>query len=146
MMPPESMVLRQLAERMLTSAEGSRRDSALVADAARRAYVNLGYLLNPIIGQTGTSALAARAVHLAAQKHHCLTAARNSDQTGDIFEQVAVSLQRQDPTVAIEAGAAVFAAFAGLLVTFIGESVTMPLLHQAWPDAFSDAAGKDGPA
>jgi hypothetical protein len=33
------------------------------------------------------------------------------------------------------------ATLALLLVTFIGESLTMQLLRKAWPDAFGDGAG-----
>ena len=146
MMPPGSAELRQLAERVLTSTHGSQKDPALVAAAARRAYLDLVHVLTPIIGQTGTNALTARAVHLAGREHPYLNAARSPEPTDDVFERVAVLLRQHDPAVAVATGAAVLAALAGLLVTFIGESLTMRLLRQAWPDGFSDAGRKEGRA
>jgi hypothetical protein len=136
--------LRQLAERVLTSTEGSRADSTVLGASARRAYEDLGHLLIPLIGQAGTNALIARAVHLARPEYPCLTPVENLEQTPEIFEHVAASLERQDPGVALEAAAAVLATLAGLLVTFIGESLTMRLLRQAWPDGFSDAGREEG--
>jgi hypothetical protein len=53
------------------------------------------------------------------------------------------SLERQDPAVATEAAATVFATFTGLLVTFIGEPLTARLLRKAWPDALSDAIAEE---
>jgi hypothetical protein len=45
--------------------------------------------------------------------------------------------------VAVEAAGAVFATFAGLLITFIGEHLTASLLRKAWPGAFSDAGAEE---
>ena len=45
--------------------------------------------------------------------------------------------------VATEGAAAVFAIFAGLLVTFIGEPLTTGLLQKAWPNAFSDTHAEE---
>jgi hypothetical protein len=59
------------------------------------------------------------------------------------FTQIIVCLERQDPAVATEAVGTVLAAFAGLLVTFIGEPLTTRLLRLAWPDAFSDASAEE---
>jgi hypothetical protein len=135
--------LRQLAESVLTRTEGARADSTLLGPAARRAYQHLAHLLTPIIGQAGTTALTVRAVHLARREHAWLTPVENLEQTDEVFEYVAASLERQDPDVALKAGAAVLATLAELLVAFIGESLTMRLLRKAWPDAFSDA-GEEG--
>ena|SRR5206468_8103895 len=130
---------QDLARRVLTSADGSRADSSVLAAAARSAHTSLGHVLIPLIGQAGTNALTTRALHLARREHPWLTPTRNLDQTDMAFELAAASLERQDPGAALEAAVAVLATLAGLLVTFIGNSLTTALLRKAWPDGFSDA-------
>jgi hypothetical protein len=72
-------------------------------------------------------------------EHPWLVGARESEQKNEPFAQVIVSLERQNPAIAADGAAAVFAIFAGLLVTFIGESLTTGLLRRAWPNALADA-------
>ena len=43
---------------------------------------------------------------------------------------------------ATDAAAAMFATFAELLTTLIGEPMTMQYVKKAWPDGFSDAQPK----
>ncbi|MEX2272658.1 MAG: hypothetical protein WD690_14390 [Vicinamibacterales bacterium] len=115
----------------------------MFAAAARRAYADLVHASTPLIGQVGVDALIARALHLAQVDYPWLLAAAPSDQTNEPFAQVTVSAGRQTPTVAAEGTAAVFATFAGLLVTFIGEPLTTGVLRKAWPDAFSDTETRE---
>jgi hypothetical protein len=51
-------------------------------------------------------------------------------------------LERQVPSAVIDAAAAIFATFAQLLTTLIGEPLTTRYLEKAWPDGFSDAQPK----
>lgn len=51
-------------------------------------------------------------------------------------------LERQGPAAATDAAAAMFATFAELLTTLIGEPLTTRYLQKAWPDGFSDAQPK----
>jgi hypothetical protein len=92
-----------------------------------------------LIGQAGIDALTSRALHLAQQEYPWLVHRREAEQPEGPFAQVVVCLKRQDPVVASEAAGSVLATLALLLVTFIGESLTMQLLRKAWPDAFADA-------
>jgi hypothetical protein len=68
---------------------------------------------------------------------------REPAPTIESFDQVIARLEQQDPAVATEGAAAVFAAFAGLLVTFIGEPVTTRVLQKAWPEAFAQATKEE---
>ena len=131
--------LRQLALRVLAQHEGSAAGAEALAAAALRAYDDLAEVSAPLIGQVGVDALTGRALYLAQQEYSWLVDAREPGQTHEPFAQVIVSLERQNPAVATEGAAAVFAIFAGLLVTFIGEPLTAGLLRKAWPNAFSDA-------
>jgi hypothetical protein len=130
--------LRELALKVLAQHSGSAADAAALAAAARRAYDDLAQVSTPLIGQVGVDALTGRALHLAQREHSWLIDARDPAHASEPFAQVIVNLERQNPAVAAEGAAAVFATFAGLLVTFIGEPLTTGLLRKAWPRAFSD--------
>jgi hypothetical protein len=131
--------LRRLALNVLAQHAGSAASAEALGAAARRAYDDLAHVSTPLIGQVGLDALTGRALHLAQREYSWLADAREPEQTGEPFARVIVRLARQNPAVATEAAAAVFASFAGLLVTFIGEPLTTGLLRKAWPRAFSDA-------
>jgi hypothetical protein len=135
--------LRQLALTVLAQYSGSEEGAEVRAAAARRAYDDLAHVSTPLIGQVGVDALMARAFGLAQREYPWLPAAPEPGQAKEPFAQVIVSLSRQNRVTAAEGTAAVFAIFAGLLVTFIGEPLTTGLLRKAWPDAFSDAQTKE---
>ena len=135
--------LRQLALTVLAQHAGSAADAAALAAGARRAYDDLAHVSTPLIGQVGVDALTGRAVHLAQRKYSWLVDPREPEHTHEPFVHVIASLERQHPAVATEGAVAVFATFAGLLVTFIGEALTAGLLRQAWPNAFSDTHTKE---
>lgn len=139
MTPLGHAALRQLAMKVLAEHSGSAGSAEALAAAARRAYDHLVRVTTPLIGQVGVDALTARALHLAHAEYSWLVDARESDQTNEPFAQVIVGLERQNPAIATEGAAAVLAIFAGLLVTFIGQSLTTGLLRRAWPNAFADA-------
>jgi len=120
---------------------GSAADAAAVAAAARRAYDDLAGVVVPLIGQVGVEALTARASHLAQRQY-------SWGQTGEKqgagpFGHVRLWLERQDPAVATEAAAEVLSTLGGLLVTFIGQPLTMRLLRKAWPDGFPDVSSEE---
>jgi len=133
--------LRQIALKVLAQHAGLATGAEALAAAARRAYDDLARVSAPLIGQVGVDALTGRAVHLARREYPWLLDTREStpEHVEDPFAQVIACLKRQDPVVATEAAGAVFATFAGLLVTFIGEPLTAGLLRNAWPDTFPDA-------
>ena len=139
MTAPEIAALRLLAARVLVNKAGRDADAASVAIAARRRFEELAGVLTPIIGQVGMDALADRALHLAQREYPWLGNTRNPEQVEGRLIGVSMSLEHQEPGLATEAAAAVLAQFAALLVTMIGEPLTVRLMRQAWPDGFSDA-------
>jgi hypothetical protein len=138
MTSPGDAALRQLALNVLAQHAGLEAGAEAFAAGARRAYDDLAHVSTPLIGQVGVDALTGRAVHLAQREYAWLVDPREPEHTNEPFAPVLVSLERQHPAVATEGAAAVFATFAGLLVTFIGEPLTTGLLRKAWPKAFSD--------
>lgn len=135
----EPAAMRPLARKMLAQRAGSHAGAKALAAAARGAYDDLVRVSVPLIGQVGVHALADRASHLARREHSCLLETK-PDLADEPFARMIACLERQEPSVAAEAAATVFALLAGLLVAFIGEPLTMQLLRQAWPDVLFDAS------
>ena len=135
--------LRQLALNVLAQHAGPTPDAEAVAAAARRAYDDLARVSAPLIGQVGFDALASRAVHLAQRDCPWLVQPIQPRQAEGPVAQVIAGLERQDPALAADCAAALFATLIGLLVTFIGEPLTIGLLRKAWPGAFSDASTQE---
>lgn len=138
MTPLEHAALRQFALKVLTHHSGSAEGAEALATAARRVYDDLAHVSTPLIGQLGVDALTTRALHLTQREYPWLVDGPESERTNEPFAQVIVNLGRQHPKIAVEGTAAVFATFAGLLVTFIGEPLTTSLLRKAWPAAFAE--------
>lgn len=138
-----SVAARELALKVLAHHAGANAGAAAVATAALRTYDHLARASAQLIGQAGVDALTGRALHLAQQEYPWLVYTREPEQPEAPFSQIVVCLKRQDPAVASEAAGAVFGTLAGLLVTFIGEPLTMQLLRKAWPDAFSAASAEE---
>jgi hypothetical protein len=135
--------LRQLALNVLAERTGSAAGSEVLAAATRRTYDDLARVSSLLIGQVGIDALAARAVHLAQQEHPWLADSSRPQRRNDPFAGVVVGVAGQDPAVATEGAAAVFAMLAGLLITFIGEPLTAGVLRKAWPEAFPDVQSEE---
>ena len=139
---PDAAALRRLAMRTLAYHAGGG-DAAAIAAAAHRTYEDLAQLLTPLIGPAGIDALTARALHLAQNQYPWLVHRREPGQAQGPFAQVVARLKDQDCAVAAEAAGAVLAILAGLLITFIGESLTTQLLRKAWPDAVSGSSAEE---
>jgi hypothetical protein len=135
--------LRQLALNVLAQHAGPAAGAEALATAAQRAYNDLTRVSAPLIGQVGVDALTGRALHLVQREYPWLVPTGEPEPADGPFAQVMFCLERQDPAVVTEAAGAVFATFTGLLVTFIGEPLTIRLLRQAWPDVFSDASPEE---
>ena len=135
----ENPALRQLALRVLAQHAGSAPDTEALVAAVRRAYDDLARVSAPLIGQVGVDALTGRALHLAQRAHPWLVHTREPEQWKGPLDQMVFCLEQQDPAVATEAAGAVLGTLTGLIVSFIGEPLTVGLLRQAWPDAFDDA-------
>jgi hypothetical protein len=138
-----SVAARQLALNVIAHHTGANAGAEAIAAAALCAYDHLARVSAQLIGDAGVDALTGRALHLAHQEYPWLVYTREPEQPEAPFSQIIVCLKRQDPAVASEAAAAVLGTIAGLLVTFIGEPLTVQLLRRAWPDAFSAASAEE---
>ena len=143
MTSPEGTVLRQRLVRVITLRVGASTDAGAVAAAARLTHGELTAVFAPLISSAGVEALWGRAFDLAQREYPADERGGGDDSTADEpFARVRLWLERQVPSVATDAAAAMFATFAELLTTLIGEPLTMRYLEKAWPDGFSDAQPK----
>ena len=139
---PETTVLRQRLVRVIMHRAGASTAASAVAAAARLAHDDLIAVVAPLISSAGVEALWGRAVDLA-QREYPAGEPGGDDRTADEpFARVSLWLERQVPSVAIDAAAAMFATFAELLTALIGEPLTTRYLEKAWPDGFSGAPPK----
>jgi hypothetical protein len=122
---------------MLAREAGTGADAPAIAAAARRLAERFAQQLNPLIGDAGVAAICARSLHLAQQNVPGVAAVRASDHSDGPFVRLQRSLEQQEPAAATEAAVAMLAAIGELLASFIGESLTTRLLHEAWPDDFA---------
>ena len=138
----ETTVLRQRLVRVITRRVGSSTGASAVAAAARLTHDDLTAVLAPLISSSGVEALWGRAFDLAQREYPADERRGDNSTTEEPFAQVSLWLERQGPSAATDAAAAIFAAFAQLLTTLIGEPLTTRYLEKAWPDGFSDAQPK----
>jgi len=131
--------LRRLALHTLVQRAGVGAETLAVVDAAQRAYEDLARVSTPLIGKVAVDALTGRALYLAQQNYPWLAATRGGRAWSGPFAQVVFCLEQQAPAVAMEAAGAVLATLTELLVTFIGQPLTVRLLRDSWPEAFTDA-------
>ena len=98
---------------------------------AVRACEKLRVPLTKFAGAAGFSSLLSRALTLARRQAPSLERLR-VDADGSLagFSEI-----QHDAEAAREGGVVLVAEFLGLLVTFIGERLTLSLVREAWPDA-----------
>ena len=142
MTPPETTGLRQRLVRVITRRVGSETGASAVAAAARLTHDDLTAVFAPLISSAGVVALWGRAFDLAQREYPAGERGDDNVTTDEPFAQASLWLERQVPSVATEAAAAMFATFAELLTALIGEPLTTRYLEKAWPDGFSDAQPK----
>lgn len=141
MTSPETAVLRERVARVITRRIGSETGPDAVAVAARLTHDDLTAVFAPLISSAGVDALWGRALDLT-RREYPAGGGDDDARTNEPFARASLWLARQVPSVATEAAAAMFATFAELLTTLIGEPLTTRYLEKAWPDGFSDARPK----
>jgi hypothetical protein len=130
-------LLQRVFRRMLAREAGTDADAPAIAAAAGRLCARLAERLTPLIGDEGVAAICARSLHLVERRFPELAPIRASDRRQPPFAYLQQALERHEPATAIEAAIAVLATAGELLGSFIGESLTTRLLHEAWPEDFA---------
>jgi hypothetical protein len=127
-----SPLLRRFARRALVDATGAAApDRAQLASAFDRLCEHLRRQLQPLFGITAVSALFVRALHVATVDFPWLRELVRNDQDPCVIDRIAAVRELEIDTLE-EGLAAVLAYNIGLLNTFVGEDLVLPLVQQAW--------------
>lgn len=133
MRPTPSLI--DAATRLLRRAGGSADDAASVPGAAAKTLAELTVSIAAFVGTAGARALFARTIVLAQREHGWLgpvVAARGEDP----WPALRAALDgRRD--VAWSVSHALVADYLALVVTFVGEALTLQIVRQSFPDAFA---------
>ncbi len=131
-----SAVLRQIARNELTRRAKDSSDSAAVLSAGAGAWDDFAAVMVPLIGRNGVDGLTTRAAHLA-RRDLSLPIPQGADVLRTDSDHEISWLRRVDESEVAAATEVMLATLASLMITFIGESLTMRLLRKAWPGGFS---------
>lgn len=130
-----SASMRNLAQRLLALEALGSSLSPSHAHHAVRVCENLRVSLTRVAGADGFTALMRRALAIAKAEAPLLHGVRlKADGSLEGLEEVAADAV----TDSAEAALAIITHLLGLLVTFIGEPITLRLVREAWPDAVLD--------
>ena len=122
--------MRDLAKRLLALEAASPSITDTHAHEALRVFEKLRISLTRFAGPDGFSALLQRALTLARMDVPALqTVTVDAGGRLEGFEEIAA-----DTNGGVDAATAITAHLLGLLVTFIGESLTLRLVREVWPD------------
>ncbi len=132
MSSPDNEALKVFAATVLRDRTASAQDSTRIASIALTTYGDLAGVLVPLIGDEGVKALTSRAVYLVQQQFAAGEGTLASDD--GTSDSIGSWLAKLDSSLTLDAAGKIFSALAGLLGTFIGESLTMRLLRKAWPE------------
>jgi hypothetical protein len=134
---PATPKLRDLAQRLLAheAAEGKAADGN--APTVFRVCEKLRRPFCALVGIVGFRSLLARAFTLAKAEDPRLNTVQI--KTDGSLEFSGESLPQPDPDDVAQGGIVLIAQLFGLLVIFIGESLTRRLMQEIWPDVFGDS-------
>lgn len=126
---------RALAAQVLQQEIGGRVDALALALATERADERLRRQMTEVVGQAGYTALVSRALYLAQQDfpalHGVVLDARPAGGLQGLREVAGASADDLDgPSTGL---AAILAHLFCLLILFLGEELTLRLVHAAWP-------------
>jgi hypothetical protein len=130
---PES---RLLAERLLTYEAVAGKNSEPTESAAFRVCAKLRRPLITLAGVAGFRSLLSRALTLARAEAPSLSVVQVAvDGSLQGLDELAPQIDKEQ---AGDAGAILIAQLLGLLLTFIGEGLTLRLVQDEWPEAAVD--------
>jgi hypothetical protein len=127
---PES---RYLANRLLTYEAVAGKDSETTESAAFRVFAKLRGPLITLAGVAGFRSLLSRALALAKAEAPSLSAVQvAADGSLQGLDELEPQIDKDQPR---EGVAILIAQLIGLLLTFIGEGLTLRMVRDVWPEA-----------
>jgi hypothetical protein len=122
--------MRSFAEHLIAHETRKGNSSEATEPVAFRIGEKLRSHLAVIIGKAGFGALVARAVALAGEEVPWL---RATQVKADGFLEVGDELKAVTPEDVVQGSVVLVAQLLGLLVAFIGEDLTLRIMHGVWP-------------
>jgi hypothetical protein len=122
---------QEIFRRALGDGDAADADAPAIAAATVRALRLLLAELEPLVGERAVLALYSRSLHLTRSTLPWLNATQHAAQA-EALNALHDKLAARAPLEAREAGQALLLAFAGLLISLIGEPLTDRLLLSAW--------------
>jgi len=130
---PES---RYLAQRLLTYEAAAGKNFEATESAAFRVFAKLRRPLITLAGVAGFRSLLSRALTLARAEAPSLSAVQvAADGSLQGLDELEPQIDKEQ---AKEGGAVLIAQLIGLLLTFIGEGLTLSMVQAVWPEAAFD--------
>lgn len=127
--------LREIARRVLSAHAASRgRTAAASPEAMEQACGALYRILETAMGPAGLDALVGRAIQLASREYPWLATVKPGPAAECPLSGLAEAVDGIGTEEAAEAYAALLANIVTLLVTFIGEDLTLRFERHAWPN------------
>ncbi len=115
---------REIAERLLAYEAAAQHSSEVSGPAASRVCQKLGHPLSRLIGTDGSRAILARALALARREAEVLNSVKVTDK--GVLEGLTGETE--------QVSAVLVANVIELLLTFLGEPLTLKLVHDVWPE------------
>ena len=132
---------QELARRLIMFEAARANSSDAPVDTAMLVIGELRMRLVKLAGVEGFRSLLSRALTLSKAEAPSLNIVQiSSDGSLEGFDGIEGSREGEVGAEAVQAGIVLVANLLELLVTFIGEPLTLRLLHVTWPDASMDKA------
>jgi hypothetical protein len=133
MLPPQT---RDLAQRLLAHENAAGKTSEPTKFAALRVCETLRQPLSALVGVVGFRSLLSRALTLARTEAPSLSAVQiAADGSLQGLDELEPQINKDQ---AREGGTILITQLIGLLLTFIGEGLTLRLVQDVWPEAAFD--------
>jgi len=125
--------MRDLALRLLTYEAGAGKSFEPMESPTLRVYEKLRQSLGEFVGVAGFHSLASRALTLARPEAPSLSAVQvTADGSLKGLDELEPQIDKEQ---ARDGGAILIGQLIGLLLTFIGEGLTLRLVQDVWPEA-----------
>jgi hypothetical protein len=136
--------LREIARRVMkTRLPGTAATSAAAADAMQRSCGELYRILETALGPHGLQALVDRAIQITAREYPWLSTVRSGAAADCPLSGLTEAGETMDVAEAMEGYAALLASIIWLLMTFIGEDLTLRFVRHAWPNVSFSKLSED---
>jgi hypothetical protein len=132
--------IHELARRLFAVEARRRGQPGGAAETMERVCQRLQQRLRLLIGAGGMYALFARALHLAESEHPWLGVVQMEEHPDCSLKGLQHAAEQRDSEEASKGFASMTANIIWLLVTFIGEDLTLGLVYEAWPEIKNGAS------